>query len=165
MKFPLVLFTITVVWCQMLTTAQAAPTLTVELDSTMLKRTSFVIEPIALEQPLSAAETNQVFASKLAYKMEESQSLHQAMVTAEALNETLIGSAFPLGYIPSSTTAHTEVLNDSDIYIVVHTQLRENYIERDELDEIAKQRYLAVVNKSLSNQEIITAQLGNSYTF
>lgn len=165
MKFPLGLFTLACVFCQCLTNFAYANQLpfTQELNASMLNRASFVLEPLSKNN--NAKYSDGVFESKLAYKMDERQSLHQAIETANALSDTLLDNAFPLGYNSKTRTAHTEVKNDSDVYVVVMTQIKEKTLESDALDEIAKSRYLALVNNSLSYQEVLTANLANNYTF
>ncbi len=161
MKFPLGLFTLACVFCQCLINFAHANQLpfTQELNASMLNRTSFVLESV------TAKSNDGVFESKLAYKMDDRQSLYQAIETANALSDTLLGNAFPLGYNSKTRTAHTEVKNDSDVYVVVMTQIKEKTLESDALDEIAKSRYLALVNNSLSYQVVLTANLANNYTF
>ncbi|MEF1335826.1 hypothetical protein REH81_03380 [Vibrio rotiferianus] len=165
MKFPLGLFTLACVLCQCfinIAHANQVP-FTQELNASMLNRTSFVLEPVAKHN--TAKSGDGVFESKLAYKMDERQSLHQAIETANALSDTLLDNAFPLGYNAKTRTAHTEVKNDSEVYVVVQTQITEKTLKSDGLDEIAKSRYLALVNNSLSYQEVLTANLANNYTF
>lgn len=132
------------------------------LNASMLSRTTFVLDSIPLNNDSISGD---VFESKLAYKMDENQSLHQAIETANALSDTLLGNAFPLGYNATIRTAHTAVKNDSEIYVLVHTQIVGNTIKNEDLDEVARLRYLALVESSLSNQEILTANLANNYRF
>lgn len=165
MKFHLGIFTLACVICQCLTNvahANQVP-LTQELNASMLNRTSFVLEPVVTVN--NTKSNDGVFEGKPAYKMDERQSLHQAIETANALSDTLLDNAFPLGYDAKTRTAHTEVKNDSEVYVVVQNQIKEKVLNSDGLDEIAKTRYLALVNNSFSSQEVLTAYLANNYTF
>jgi len=149
------LFLVLATICQYSSTPFASPLPT--LDSATLNRTTFVLEP--------TAKDTKTFSSKLAYKMPDTQTLHQAIEVANALSDTLLGNAFPLGYSYKGRNVQPVVKNDSEVFIVVFTDIQEKSMKRESLDELTKNTYLSKLESSIRYQEVLTASLDNSYQF